>query len=415
MSFFEKKSFWLVGLILFSPAGPVAAQNVLTIEQAVQEALEANPALKGAGQNVEAAKAQVGAARSLNDPMVGVEFEEVPITTNDITRGTMTNYAITQELPFPSKLITRGKSAKKSYLAQKNSYEAEKIGLIVETKHAYHHLYFFERSLQINRELQGLFQRLAASEQAQYQVADNTSQNFLKARVEVEKLKNEEAWLEAKRIEALAMLNILRNRNPKEEILLGELSKGHPLPAYDALEKKFFEKNPELKAAQLQTEAFRADASLAKQEAWIPDLEARFAYNQRYGQQDAWTAGAMINIPFLWGKKRKEAKQAKALAQASRHALTNIQNERLAMLEEAYAQFESSSRSKAIFEDKILPQARLALKSSEAAYQTGKGDFLSLIDAARGLKEAKLGALEAQIAYHQAVTDLKGAVGEEVL
>lgn len=416
MSFFGKKIVALTAaMALGLEPALVRAGEPLTIEQAVEEALAANPSLAAAGKEVEAAKARVGAARSLNDPMVGVEFEEVPIDTTDVTRGMMTNYVFTQELPFPSKLITKTKSARKNYLAEQSGYEAGKIGLVVEVEHAYHHLYFFDRALRINRELQGLFQKLAASEQAQYQTGATTSQNFLKARVEAEKLKSEEALLEAEKIMALAQLNILRNKNPKEEIGLAEFPPAHTLPAYEALEEKFFKKNPELKTAQLRAEAFKADASLAKQEAWIPDLAARFAYNQRYGQQDAWTGGAMVNLPFVWGKNRKEAKEAKAMAQASRFASTNVQNEGLAMLKESYARWESSKQSHTIFQTRILPQAQLALKSAESAYQTGKDDFLSLMDAAREFKEAKLGALEALVDFHRAATHLKGAVGEEVL
>ncbi|MBI4223545.1 MAG: TolC family protein, partial [Deltaproteobacteria bacterium] len=320
---------------------------------------------------------------------------------------------LTQDLPFPTKLAAKSKAAKKNYLAEQNSYEAEKIELTVAVEHSYHQLYLFDRSLGVNRELQGVFQRLAAAEQAKYQTGGNTSQNFLKARVEAEKLKNEEALLKAERVMALAQLNRLRNKNPGEEVFLAGLPSLHMVPSRDALEEKFFEKNPEVKSAKLRAEAFKTDASLAKQEAWIPDLQARLAYNQRYNQQDAWTAGAMINIPFVWGKKRKEAKEATAMAQAARHALRDVENERLARLEESYARLLSARQSHAIFKEKILPQAQLALKSAESAYQTGQDDFLSLIDAARGFKEATLEALEALVDYHRAVTDLKGAVGED--
>ncbi|MBI4125744.1 MAG: TolC family protein [Deltaproteobacteria bacterium] len=416
MSGFCKKIFSLaLVLALLAPFPPANARGPLTIEAAVQEALQANPALMAAGKEVEAAKARIHSARSLNDPMVGVEFEEVPVTTSDITQGMMTNYVLTQDLPFPTKLAAKSKAAKKNYLAEQNSYEAEKIDLMMAVEHSYHHLYLFEHSLGINRELQGVFQRLAAAEQAKYQTGGNTSQNFLKARVEAEKLKNEEALLEAERVMALAQLNRLRNKNPGEEVSLAGLPSLHPVSSHDALEEKFFKKNPEVKSAKLRAEAFKADASLAKQEAWIPDLQARFAYNQRYNQQDAWTGGAMINLPFVWGKKRKEAREAKAMAQAARHALRDVENERLARLEESYARLESARQSHAIFKEKILPQAQLALKSSEAAYQTGQDDFLSLIDAAREFKEVKLSALEAFVNYHRAVTDLKGAVGEEIL
>lgn len=414
MYFFRKNFFLLLVYSLLSLSWPLKANKLLTLSQAVREALEANPQLKSMEASVEAAKVKVGIARSLEEPMAGVEFEEVPTRTTDITQGMMTNYEISQKLPFPSKLVTQGKVAKKSYLAQKSFYAAGKINLQVETEHAFHHLYLLERTLRVNKELQGLFQKLSGSEKAKYQTGNNTSQNFLKASVELEKLKSEAELLEARRIEALTQLNILRNKDPKEEIYLAELPQHlKPVPDYDILEKRLFEKNPELAAGQFQVEASKANVSLARQEAWIPDLQAKFAYNQRYGREDAWTAGAMINIPFLWGKKRKEVKEAKAMRQAEEYAFNNLQNESLAMLKQAYAQFESVKRSHELFQQKILPNAQLALKSAEAAYQTGKDDFLSLMDAARGFKEVKLSALEAFVDYHKAASHLKMAVGED--
>lgn len=414
MSFFRKKFFPVLAFSLFCLAWPTKAKELLTLSQAVREALAANPRLKSMEASVEAARVKVRIARSLEEPMAGVEFEEVPIRTSDVTQGMMTNYEISQKLPFPSKLLTQGKAAKKSWLAEKSFYEAGKINLIVETEHAFHQLYLEERSLRINKELQGLFQKLSGSEKAKYQTGRHSSQNFLKATVELEKLKSEAELLEAKKVEALAQLNILRNKDPKEEIYLAELPQHlEPAPSYDILEKRLLEKNPELAAGKFQVEAAKANVSLARQEAWIPDLQARFTYNQRYGREDAWTAQAMINIPFLWGKKRKEVKEAKAMREATKHLFVNLQNESLAALKQAYAWFESAKRSFELFQGGILPNSQLALKAAEAAYQTGQDDFLSLMDAARELKEAKLSALEAFVDYHKAASHLKIAVGED--
>lgn len=391
-------------------------KSLLTIEQAVQEALNKNPHLKAKEANVEASKARIGQARSLDDPVLGVQFYDVPINTLDINRGMETNYSITQKLPFPSKLITKGTLAKKNYLMEQKALETEKIDILVQTEHAFHDLYLLEKSLQINQELQSVFKRFEASEEARYETGNKTSQNFLKARLELEKLQTEALLFQAKQIQTQATLNILRDRRPGEEIYLAELPReDHPLPSYETLEKEVLERHPELKMARLQKEASKANVSLMRQEAVIPDLQAGFTYNQRFGQVDAWTAEAMVNIPFVWGKNRKALKEALARRQASEEEFLNIQNEKLSMLKEAYAKLESAKQSEELYRKKVLPSAALALKSAEAAYETGKEDFLTLLDAARSFKEAKLGALEAFVDYHRAMTHLKLASGLEVL
>ncbi|OGQ05880.1 MAG: hypothetical protein A2W61_07870 [Deltaproteobacteria bacterium RIFCSPLOWO2_01_44_7] len=414
--FYSARFFFITVCLVILSLSSVAWGETLTIEGAVSQALGENPQLKAKESMLDAAKARIGIARSLEDPMIGVEFYDVPINTTDIKQGMETNYSIIQKIPFPSKLITQGTVAKKMYEAEKSSYEMGRIDIIVQTEHAFHELYFLERSFKINQELQGLFRKLVASEEGRYTTGDKTSQDFLKAKVELDKLQSEAALLEAKKIQAKAMLNILRHRNPGEEINLAELPRhDHPFPSYEEFEKKVLEGHPELKAAQSSVEAQKANLSLARQQAVLPDIQARFTYAQRPNLIDAWTAEGMINIPFFWGKNRKVIKEAQAMKKVAENELLNVQNERLATIKETYARFESSKKSYDLFRGKVLSHATLALKSSEATYETGKEDFLSLIDSARGFKEAKLGTLEAFVEYHKAITHLKLAVGEDFM
>jgi len=401
--------------ILVSSLGSLRAGE-LTIDEAVSEALQSNPALKAKEASVAAAKAAIGVARSLDDPMAGVQFYDVPINTTDVRQGMETNYSISQTFPFPSKLILQGKIAKKSWLAEKSDYEAKRLEIIVKTEHAFHELYQIEKTLKINQELQGLFANLSASEEGKYTTGDKNSQDFLKSKVELDKLQNESFLLEAKEVGARAMLNILRNRNPGEAVALADLpSHDHPFSSYEEFEKRVLEKHPRLKASQYNLEASKANLTLAKQNNFFPNFQTKFSYAQRFGQQDAWTAEGAITVPFLWGKNRKMLKEARALKKLSEQEYLNVKNERLAHLRQSYAEMESGQKSVDLFQSQIVPHATIAFQSAKAVYESGKGDFLSLIDSARSFKEARLGALDAFVAYHRAMTHLKEAVGEENL
>lgn len=390
--------------------------EVLTIEEAVAQALAENPGLQAGEAEVQAQKARISIERSLDEPMAGVEFYNVPINTTDIQQGMETNYSFVQKFPFPSKLATKSGMAKKKYLAQKNLYEGDRISVLVETEHAFHDLYYLARALKINRELQGLFQKLAASLEAGYATTHEPSQNFLKARVELEKLQSESAMIEARQVQAQARLNILRHRHPSEPVRLAELPKtDHPIPSYEEFEKKMLTIHPELKAAEFSAEAAKSNVTLARQELILPDFQTRFTYAERYALQDAWTGEVMINIPFLWGKRRKEIQESVAMRRAAERELASVRNDRLAMLKESYANWESRKKSHRIFRGRVLPHAALALQSARSIFETSPGDFLSLIDAARTFKEAKLGELEARVEVHKALTHLKLAVGQDFL
>lgn len=388
------------------------AQVPLSLDQAIQEALGENRSLKAKQSQVQAAKARIGVERSLEDPMLGIEFEEVPTNTWDVTQGMMANYSVIQKFPFPSKLITKGKKAKKEYLSRKSEYDAAKLEIRRHTEHAYHELYFLERAIKINRELQTLFVKLTASEKGRYDTGKGSAQNFLKAQTELEKMRSEAALLEAKRTISQARLNILRHRDPSEKIRLAELPKmGHTMIPYAELEKQVLESHPEVQAAQKMWEANKSNVSFETQQNLLPDFQARFSYNQRFRQNDAWTVEGMITIPFVWGKNRKSLKEALALREKSKQEWLSMKDESGAALKETYALFESAKQMDAILRGRALPQAALALRSAEAAYESGQGDFLMLIDSAREFKKMKLDALMAFVETHRAYSDLYYATG----
>lgn len=391
-------------------------EEVLTIDEAVSQALQENAQLQAKEANVEAYKARVFVAKSLEDPKVGVEFYQVPMNTADVTQGMDVDYSFIQTIPFPGKLSSKKKAAENEYFSQKSSLDGRRIVLVAQTEHAFHELYWVEHSIAVNRELQSLWRKFSASEGSRYTTGDQTSRDFLKAKVELDKLQGEAALLEAKRIQAQAMLNILRHRDPSLPVRLAELPQhNHPFPSYAELERKVLENHPELKAAQYHVAAQRANVSLTKREALLPDLELKATYVQRFGQIDAWGAEAMINIPFLWGKNRRRTQEAEALKKMSEQERLSVQDEKLAAVKESYANWESSKKVWELYRAQILPHATIAMKAAEAAYETGKDDFLNLVDTARQFREAKLGWLEAWVNYHKAITHLKMAVGEDFM
>ncbi len=397
---------------------PMAAwgDEPLTLDQAVVEALQENPALKAKEANANAAKAQIGVAKSLDDPMVGVEFYQVPLNTVAVDQAMDINYSVIQKFPFPGKRGAKKKAAESEFRSELSGYDAKKLATQVQTEHAFHELYLADKSLKLIRELKILFANLAASEGARYTTEKKTSQDFLKSKSEKERLESEAALLDAERSKAEAMLNILRHKNPNEPVAIADLPRHeHPFPNYEAFEEQVLKRHPELKMAQNKLAASESNTSFAKREASLPDIQIRGTYVQRFGQIDAWTAEAMINIPFLWEKNRKSLEEARAKEHQAKQELLSQQDQRLAALKEAYARFESNKKSYAIYKTKVLPNLSIAMKAAQSAYETGNTSFIDFIDTAREYKKAQLETLKAFVDYHSAISDLKYAVGEDFM
>ena len=67
-----------------------------------------------------------------------------------------------------------------------------------------------------------------------------------------------------------------------------------------------------------------------------------------------------------------------------------------------------------LFSHTHIPQAEQALASSRISYQTGKVDFLSLIDSLRIVEQAHLEHIAAAADFEKAYAELERAVGQEL-
>jgi len=91
-------------------AGPDASPIVLKLGPLIQEALDRNPELAAAREQVKAMKERVPQARTLDDPEVKIQLWNTPETL-DLTRTQRTIYGLAQQFPFPGVLSQQGQIA----------------------------------------------------------------------------------------------------------------------------------------------------------------------------------------------------------------------------------------------------------------------------------------------------------------
>jgi outer membrane protein TolC len=80
-------------------------------------------------------------------------------------------------------------------------------------------------------------------------------------------------------------------------------------------------------------------------------------------------------------------------------------------IRDLYYRAEGERRQLATYRKTILPQARQSLNASMAAYQTGKTDFLMLLDSYRMLVELGMDALMHRMEFEQTVARLEREIG----
>ena len=145
----------------------------------------------------------------------------------------------------------------------------------------------------------------------------------------------------------------------------------------------------------------RAELQLSKRE-YFPDFMLRLVYKDFAAtKDDFWSAMAGISIPLtFWsqGKYTSKVEENELNVRKAEEELNSMKNMTLFEVQDALVKVQTNQNLVLLYKNTVIPQARQTLESTIIAYQTGRSMFLWLIDIYRTL-------LDAQLAYHQSVTD----------
>lgn len=120
-------------------------------------------------------------------------------------------------------------------------------------------------------------------------------------------------------------------------------------------------------------------------------------------------------VPDLWGKIRNEVRQAQYAAQVS---AADLENERLteqASLAQFYFEIRGQDALQKILDDTVDADQK-ALDVTRAAYETGVGDYISVVEAQTTLESAQSQAINVKVAraqYEHAIAVLVGKVASD--
>lgn len=392
-------------LMLFTPS-LMHSQGVgpLRLDELIEEALEKNPELKAGRYMSDAARTRVSQVTAWDAPQVGVEFFQTPIQSfpNPAKDGMETDYFIQQMVPFPGKLSAMGKAAASNARMVEEGYKALERKVISDLKSAYYELYLVQRKIQLNQENQELMRQFVQIASKQYEVGTGEHHEVLRAQVELSTLINEGVILQKEKKAAEAMLNTLLSRPTDSPLgFVPDPDVSLPPLTFSQLKQLALEIRPEVRAMDYAIDMNRAELRLSKRE-YFPDLMFRVMYkDMARTKDDFWSAMAGVSIPLtFWskGKYTSKVQENELNVRKAEEEYNNMKNMALFEVQDALVKVQTNQNLVLLYKNTVIPQARQTLESTVIAYQTGRSMFLWLIDIYRAL-------LDAQLAYHQSVTD----------
>lgn len=391
-------------------------QPPLTLKELINEALRVNPEIWASKYKAEAAQAKIPQAYSPKDPEVGVMFDNIPQGKKFSLGTNEQRYTIRQMLDNPVKVYAMGEMAKNMNSASREMIKDKEIDIVVKVKKAYFDYYLVNKALEINNENRTFLELMSRISELKYSTGKASQQDVLKAQVEFSMLANEFIVLNKEKEAARAMINVLLNRSPEAPL-------GEPLDLklsdhnfnFADLKAKALKSRPELRAMEYEVQKEKAGLTLAWGQ-FIPDLtlSATRIHNESMNF-NGWAAEAMFTFPLYFASKQNyQLKEARANVDAAQSTYKSMQNMALFQIKEAQTKVEASQQTVDLYLTSIIPQAEQTLKAALIAYETGKVDFMTLLEAQRSLRNARLDYYKALAEYESRLADLERAVGTDL-
>ncbi|MDP1852868.1 MAG: TolC family protein [Candidatus Omnitrophota bacterium] len=414
--FIRKAASLFMLLLLVSSTAKAENSQPYTLDSLIKEALTLNPEILSAKNAFESASARIPQAASLNDPMI--EFEYDRITADRMLTGKpMKTFSVSQDIPFPTKLYLRAKIASKLAKMAYENYKAKDRDVISRVKSAYSELALIYKAIEINKENKDVLDQLSKTAATRYGAGQGTQADALKAQVELARVDNELIMLEQKRVTAQAKLNVLLNRDPREDF-------GIPLVeaaikfnrTLDDFYRLTLDNNQELKAYRYAIDRGKAAYDLSLNE-FMPDFTVKFKQMVDKGraEEGAWAGMIGVTIPLWFFEKQSfGVKEMKSDLEMVKAEYKGKENSVLFEINDAYARAVANKKLIELYETAFIPQAQETVNVAIKGYETEKSDFLTVLDSQRMLINFKLDHYKAILDLRIALADLERIVGTDI-
>ena len=342
-----------------------------------------NPELAAARREVDASLARISPAGAPPDPTISAGymsgFLRPPFFPSAATPDGFWQFGVTQEIPYPGKLAAKAAIASTVAERARWSVELRRVELVAVLKAAYADLELTEHSLAILDGTRGVLEQTHSHAETRFRVGRGPQQDVLRAQLEISMLIERRTMLLRDRRTALASVNAVLGRAPDTELSTVPVA-FEPPPPIAELQRLADAHNPRARRDDQLIATGQAALALARKEI-RPDFGISVTTQRKVGGMP-WMYGVdlMATVPIFWQRKQRPmVAEATAMLGAARDMREATRVQADAELEIAAADAGAAIELMTLYADSILPQARLALESAMASYQTGAVDFLTLL------------------------------------
>jgi len=406
---------WMAVLALC--ASSVSAQQqtpdtlLLTRAAAIQWALQRNPQLEVAREQIAEFRAAKVQAVAIPDPAVTASLDGQPGLFRSSAAG-QKNIGATLQVPFPDKFRLRGNVAGADVKAAEANYAALQRQIGALTAVQYDSLLVALRHKSDLNEALTLASDFLKRTQARFDAGTAPRLDVIKAQVDVAGATNDLISNERAIADASSGLNRFIGRPLGAPIVATDsLAVPPSLPSIAVLEAQALNARPELAGLMAERNGASSATTLAR-EFWLPDLTLGVSRDLSGNSgPGVFSTGLAFPIPVMfWQHTRGEVSQSQHRERELAASYRDLEAEVAQDVRNAYSAASTALRQAIYIRDELLPSAREAYRSTAASYAIGGTSAFEVIDARRTLLAAQSQYADALASANTSRSDLERAV-----
>lgn len=388
---------------------PLSLQEAVKIAVTVEDPAYARFEARAAAQEDRAVSES-----QLPDPMLRTALVSLPVDTFEFGQEPMTQaqVGLRQEIPRGSTLRLNRERREGEADIERMRREAAIRQVELAVRLAWFDKYFAASAQEVVRESRQAVSELIDALSASYAQGKLTSQDVLRAELELSLLDDRLTELQQNGAIAEAELSRYIGANasrPAPSELPALASPG----TVEEIEARLV-RHPVIRVSDTMIEVEETDIELAKQ-AYKPAWALEGGYGARGADRpDFASVGVSLTLPIFTGKRQDRALSAarrdKSAAELER-AMTLLDLRR--DLIRAYADWSQLERRVALYDDAVVKRANETADASVSAYGGGRADFPELIRSQLAELDAELKRLKLRVERAKAWARLSYLAGDE--
>jgi len=289
--------------------------------------------------------------------------------------------------------------------------EDARLSVTSRVKQAYYRLaytYAVGAVLERNRELLGTLLKVS---ETRYAVGRAAQQDVIKAQTQLSVLDLQLARIRQERAAREGELNALlacpaaTPVGQPEDLRLTTFDS-----SLESLVAAANEHAPMVRRDQIMIDRSRIAVDAARKE-YKPDFAVSGGYYNQGSMPPMYEFRFDVTIPLQRARRAAAVAEQLSGVQQAQSAYDSTRLSLQGRIQQDYQMASTSVRLARLYQDAVLPQARLALESSMASYQTGGVDFLSVLTNFGAVLEFEMTYFDELASYHAAVSRLEEMTG----